>query len=655
MLRMSWSTFRDRWQVFIGAIVTVSLGVALAQASLLALVSAESPTVPPGLSPAEETALRDGLANAVDLLGIMVGISIFVAFFVVGSTFSFTVAQRSRDFALLRLVGASRRQVSRLLLGEALLFGTVGAILGVFLGMVALRFEIYFLKRMELVPDGFSPDWRMWILGVSALTGIGVAVIASRAASRRASRVRPLEALRDTDRADKVMSLSRWVIGLLTLAGAVVLLGTPPTIEGAPLSASVLSSAVPGLILLIISLSAFTPLVVPLIGGLIGLLLYPLLRGSPTAELAFANLRDGVRRSASTAAPIVILVGLVVGFSGAINVVTAGTQEETRGLLDGDVIVTATEPIGEQLASVDGVLTVSEEVPFEVGIESPNSPNYDEIHAVAIDPITYPKTHRLSGITGDLGGLQGETVALDELYASDLQVEVGDIVGVRLDGTAKSMQVIATFRYSLEGPEVILPLALVPSRDYQRRYVIQIDTTETPAAVSQRITDTIPGRHSGSDSSIVSASALDDWIRDELEIQRQVGEKIIIAVLTAVTMYIVVAMVNAVVISAAPRRAEFGIARLTGLTRRQVIRMALWESLTVVAIGVFVGALAAAGTIAGATAAVSEIIGTRVVATPWLLFGGVAVGVAVIVGLTSFLTTLAATSQPAVDVAGARE
>ena len=119
MLRMSWSTFRDRWPVFIGAILTVSLGVALAQASLLALVSAASPSVPPELSPTEETALRDGLASAVSMLGIMVGISVFIAFFIVGSTFSFTVAQRSRDFALLRLVVAPTHVVYSLEAGVA--------------------------------------------------------------------------------------------------------------------------------------------------------------------------------------------------------------------------------------------------------------------------------------------------------------------------------------------------------------------------------------------------------------------------------------------------------------------------------------------------------------------------------------------------------
>ncbi|MCH8988175.1 MAG: FtsX-like permease family protein [Chloroflexi bacterium] len=649
MIRMAWSTFLDRWPVFIGAIITVAVGVALVQASLLTLISAVSSTIPPGLSEIEETAIRDGLTNAAGLLGMMVGISVLVAFFIVGSTFSFTVAQRARDFALLRLVGASPRQVGRLLLGEALLLGSLGTILGVLLGIPVIRFEVWMLTRMEFLPAGFSPDWHLWILAVSAGTGTVVAVIASLGASHRASRVRPLEALRDAGGADKAMSLSRWVIGLIALAGAGVLLVVTPTRVGDPLEV-----VMPGLIVLIIALSALTPLVVPLIGGLIGLVLGPLLRQSPIYELAHANLRDGVRRSASTAAPIVILVGLVVGFSGVVNVVNAGIQEETIRILDGDLIVTATKPVGEHLAALDGVRTVSEEVPLKVWVESADTEG-DTVNGIAINPIAYLQTHRLSGIIGDLTGLQGETVALDQFYASGLHVQVGGMVDVRLDGATRDMQVIATFPHTLSRPKVLLPIALAPAGDHQRRYIIQTDETETAASVAEQITNTIPGRSVGSGPSNVSVSALDDWVLREIDIQGQMNLKITIAVLGLVTVYIVIAMINAVVISAAPRRADFAIARLTGLSRGQVVWMALWESLTVVTIGVIVGALAAGGAIAGVTAAVSEIVGTRVMATPWALFGAVTVVAAVVVGLTSVLTTLAATRQPAVEVSGARE
>ena len=93
-------TLRDRWQLFVGAVVTVCVGVALVQASLLTLIAAATPTIPSGLSSTDELLLRDGYSGATALMGMLVGISAFVAVFIVGSTFAFTVAQRRRDFAL---------------------------------------------------------------------------------------------------------------------------------------------------------------------------------------------------------------------------------------------------------------------------------------------------------------------------------------------------------------------------------------------------------------------------------------------------------------------------------------------------------------------------------------------------------------------------
>jgi putative ABC transport system permease protein len=107
-------------------------------------------------------------------------------------------------------------------------------------------------------------------------------------------------------------------------------------------------------------------------------------------------------------------------------------------------------------------------------------------------------------------------------------------------------------------------------------------------------------------------------------------------------------MVNAVVIAAADRGGEFAAARLAGLSRGQVVRAALWESLAVVAVGVLLGGLAAGGTVAGLTWAVSTMLGETVVAVPWRLLGVLALGASVVVGVTSLVTTWRATRQPPV-------
>jgi putative ABC transport system permease protein len=122
-----------------------------------------------------------------------------------------------------------------------------------------------------------------------------------------------------------------------------------------------------------------------------------------------------------------------------------------------------------------------------------------------------------------------------------------------------------------------------------------------------------------------------------------------------VSVYIFIAIVNAVVIATAARRAEFGVARLTGLTRRQVVWVTVFESLTVAAVGVGAGLGAAGGAIAGTTIAVSDIVGVHVVAIPWELAAGVSLAAAAVVGLTTAIGTWAATSQRPVLAAGGRE
>ena len=130
---------------------------------------------------------------------------------------------------------------------------------------------------------------------------------------------------------------------------------------------------------------------------------------------------------------------------------------------------------------------------------------------------------------------------------------------------------------------------------------------------------------------------------------------LLIAILGLATLYMLIAIVNAVVIGAASRRAEFAIHRLTGLSRAQVVRMALCESMAVAVVGVVLGGIAAALTIGGVAAGVSDVVGSRVVPLPWTMFGVLTLGAVVIVAVTSMLTTLAATTRSPIRAAAAKE
>ena len=651
MIRLSWGTFRDRWPLFVGAIVAVAVGVALVQASLLTLISAATPSIPTGLPHDQELLLRDGYTGAVSMAGMMTGISAFVAVFIVASTFAFTVAQRRRDLALLRLVGAKRRQVRRLMFGEALVLGTLGSLAGILLGVLIAPVEVRLLARPGLVTATFHAEWRPWIVAVSLAVGIGISVAGSFGAARRAARVRPLEGLHAVN-GDRVMTVSRWAIGLSSSAGAVAMIVVATSMGGT----AAMNMSIGIALVAVIALSALSPTAVPLVNRLVRVFSRLLFPRSRLTELVHANVGDGVRRSASTAAPIILLVGLVVGMAGAIGVITAGAEQEAEKNVDADLVVTSTSHIGGQLSDVPHVEAVSQESPILVEVLerlTNGYSSYSVVHAVAIDPNSYQQTHRVTAIAGELDDLKGDTVALDTDYASVIHVQLGDVATIRVDGVAHDMRVVAVLPSTLNGREVLLPDRYSRAGTLSNFLVRTTDPDDSQgvAADIRRLPDrSLSGR--GDDVSVSTAKA---WIADDVAKQSSERRYLLVAILGLATVYMLIAMVNAVVIGAASRRAEFAIARLTGLSRAQVVRMALWESMAVVVVGVVLGGIAAAFTIGGVAAGVSDVVGSRVLPLPWTMLGVLTLGAVVIVGTTSVLTTLAATQRSPIRAAAAKE
>ncbi|MCP4959007.1 MAG: FtsX-like permease family protein [Actinomycetia bacterium] len=646
MFALSLTTLRDRWTLFVGAIVTVTIGVALVQASLLTLIAAATADIAAGLPPTEDLLVRNGYESAISMMGMILFISGFVAMFIVGSTFAFTVAQRRRDLALLRLVGASRRQVQRLLVGEAVLLGAVGTGFGVALGFWVAGLEADLLIDFGFVPAGFTVAWRSWILAVSAGVGIGIAVAGSLGAARRAGQVRPLAALRATAKAERVMTFWRWIIGIIATAGAIAMMIISSAVgnEGAlALSTSVC-------LVWIVALAALSPVIVPVVGGLVGLVSRLILPYSRLGELIHANLRDGVRRSSSTATPVMLLIGLLVGLSGAMDVMAAGSATEMELTLDGDLMVTATGDLGDELAAIPGVKTVSEEASVIVGVDEERGESQTNVAVlgVAIDPLTYPQTHRITEVEGDIARLDDGAVVLSRGLASTLGSDVDEMVTLQMQGVDQNLLLVATLRDTLAGPEVLLPLSdAAPGEPH--RYIVQTASPAAAGAVAAEIAAMSPA---DPDFDVVT---MDEWIDAAGDAEERTSRNIIIAIVGLAALYSAIAVVNAVVIAAAGRREEFAIARLSGLSRAQVVRAALWESLTVTTAGVLLGGAVAAGTVLGATAAVSEIVGRPVEATPWSLFALVTATATVLVIATSLATTLAATRMPPVAVAGARQ
>lgn len=651
MFRLSLSTFRERWPLFLGAIITVCLGVALVQSSLLTLISATTAEVPAGVPPLQAARMADAYESSVSLMGVSMGFSVFLAVFIVSSTFAFTVAQRRKELALLRMTGASRGQVRRLLLSEALLLGTIGSALGVPVGLVVMKVHTGLIVDLGLLPPGFSARWQDWILGVSGGVGIGVALAGVLVASRRASTVRPLEALRETGAAARVMTASRWFFGLLFLGGAIAMAVIAPHAgpEGAP------PLAINAALATACCLALLGPLVVPVAGRVLGVAL----RGNVLAGLAEANLRDNVRRSAATAAPLLVLVGVLVGQTGATNSTTEAALTEQREHTAGDLVVDGVTGDLRDLTAVPGVALAGVEraVPLTVThttIEEDDDGReiereVDSTEAVVADPGAYARVHTRAPVEGSLADLHGRTVALGPGYGGDTDFHVGDTVQARTGGVDIELRIAAVLPAGMGGgPGFVLPPGAVPPpvlADAPARAVVQVAPGHDADAVAAEIRERGLGTPVG----------VEDWLARESAAADDTQRSIFIAVLGLAGLYATIAVVNAVVIAAAERRREFAVARVTGLSRGQVVRAALLESWVVTVIGLVLGVLAALPALLAMSAALGTITGFAVLDLPWSLIGATAAGAFVLVGVTSLWTALSATRPRPVTLIGAGE
>jgi putative ABC transport system permease protein len=247
------------------------------------------------------------ISHEVDVLAILLlifaAIALFVSVLVIANTFSILFAQRARDFALLRCVGATRRQVLRSVRVEALLLGVVAAAIGLLAGTVVGRLLVALAKSQ--LPSGvmgaITPSPR-WYAGAFA-TGVLVTVVAAWLPTRRVVRVSPVAALRPDDATDVHTRSGR----LRVVLGAVV------TALGAALLALSVAAHSPQAMVLG-GVAAFSgvlllgPVLVPALIRTVGLVTGPL--GGPAARLAVENAVRNPRRTAATTASLLVGVTL---------------------------------------------------------------------------------------------------------------------------------------------------------------------------------------------------------------------------------------------------------------------------------------------------------------------------------------------------------
>lgn len=574
--------FTDLW-------VTAESGVT--QAELRDAVAAELPDgleAVTGDDAADESAteLLDAVSFLTTFLLIFAGIALVVGAFLIVNTFSILVAQRSRELALLRALGASKRQVTWSVLLEAFVLGVLGATLGLGLGvLLALGIRTLFSSfGLDLSGQGLIFEPRTFIAAYAV--GILVTMAAAWFPARRTSRIAPIQALRD-DIALPESSLRRRMLGggLLVVVGLVVLwsglFGNLPR-AGWQVGA--------GIFAILLGVAAASPGISRPFLGLVRLL-YARVFGS-IGNLAGQNALRNPRRTAATASALMIGLALactmaIVGDSAKASVDRSINENFVGDFVVSNVIGNAFTPaIGDQMEQVDGVDRVIRErfdwVELDGAMQLIAAVDPGSIAALGLDV----SSGEPLGAGPDSGS---GTVLLQSTWALDQDLTVGDELALALPAGDQTFTVAGIFE---DNPVVPAPIVLHLD-DYAEAGFPDSDN------VLIVFTDDSPGVQDRLDEVVAELPIV--TVKDQAEFAQEQREPIdqfvlmIFALLGLALVIAVLGIVNTLALSVIERTREVGLLRAIGVSRRQLRLMITLESVVIAVLGALLGVILGIG------------------------------------------------------------
>lgn len=510
--------------------------------------------------------------DLIVLAAVSGGLSIMVMVFVVAGTLTLSTQQRQRELALLRAIGTTPRQLRRMVLGEALVVGLLAVAAAVALGPVLGQWLFDQLAAQHVVPEVLRFEQGWLPATVAAGASLLAVIAASFVAGRRASKVRPTEALAEAAVERRWLTPIRLVVAVLCFAGGTALAIVTVAVMTGPVAAS---TAGPAAMLWAFGLAAISPGVTKVTASL---LRWPVraLTGV-NGRVALLNTRVGAVRTAGAVTPIMLAVGIATA-----NIYLQTTQQAVSNQaytedLRADAVVVGPSGVDPsvlgRVRSAPGVAGASEYVTSTVFIEKPFDSNQDKEGWPALG----------------VSELSGNTIAVP----ATLGRHVGDTLSLRLgDGAPVDVRVAAVESQRPGFERLVLPAALLAPHTTiglaPQILVRAADGVDT-ATLTARLREATAGLpvRIGDRADLVAAHAKRDAI----------GAWVNYLLVGMIIAYTVISVVNTLVMATAKRRREFGLQRLSGFTRGQVLRMAGIEGGLIATIAVLLGTLVAAGSI----------------------------------------------------------
>ncbi|MEV0095013.1 FtsX-like permease family protein [Streptomyces sp. NPDC050738] len=529
-----------------------------------------------------------GLAYAKETLtglgGSFGGIAAAVAIFTASGTVALSVGQRAREFALLRAVGATPRQIRRAVASEGLLVAPLAGVVGCLPGIGLAHWWFGQLKDRGAVPAAVDLQVSWIPLVVAVAIGLLTALVAGWAAGRRPAKIKPGQALTEASVERLRPGVIRTVLGLAALVGGGFL-----TVVAARSAGDDAANAALGVVMLfMLAVALLGPLVARLCAELFGLALRG---GDAAASLAAANSRTNARRSASAITPIVLAMAFASTLAFMHTSESHVAADQLRaGVTAGHVV---THPAGLPAGAVDraarapGVDTavglLDTQVLVPVGSGGDRWLQGSTTQGISGSGAQLAKVQDLDVRSGSLDRLGTGRVAIDKTLATSAKVKVGDKLPLYLpDGTRVSPEVVAVYGRGLGLAAVTMDRATLAAHvtsGFDSTLLVHGGEAKSLAALG--LGEVADG----------SGYAVEQTADNELNAWANYTMAGVLGGFAAV------AAVNTLVMTVLDRRRELGMLRLVGATRRQVMGMLRWEGLMVAAAGIVLGTAIAAATL----------------------------------------------------------
>jgi putative ABC transport system permease protein len=517
-------------------------------------------------------------------------IALFVGAFVIFNTFSITVAQRTREFATLRTLGASRRQVLVSVILESLVIGLLASLVGLGLGvLLAEGIEALFGSLGVELPSADRVFATRTVV-VSLLVGMGITLLAGLFPAIRATRVPPISAVREGAALprSRFARFAPWVAGVV-VALALLLLSRAMFTDELGTGDRLLSIA-GGVLLLFLGVAMLSSHLVTPIAAVVGT---PARRaGGVAGRLASGNSVRNPGRTAATAAALMIGIALVSFIATLTNGMKASNRLAIEEQVSADYVVTSTDGYTPFVKAAGDALAASPVPETVTSVRSDvGQVNGDTAEIGGIEPDTIAEAYVFDWVDGDdsvLAKLGTTGAIVTSNFADDHGLDVGDTIVLRstADETA-TVTVLGTFR-----PPPFYPL---------------IESVNVSTELFDSIYDrprnrwtwaNVPGDPSDENRAAMEEAIAgfpdtqletrEEWIsREDADFNEFIS--FLYVMLTLAVFVSIFGMINTLVLSVYERTREIGMLRAIGMTRRQVRRMIRQESIITALIGAAIG------------------------------------------------------------------